>query len=345
VDVSLRLAVELPPVPASGPASLDTWWETALGSVRAGAQVVWFAGAPDGGGFPDDGGLPDGGGVPDGASTADGESETARWCDSCTIAAAAISQFDDVFLGVLSSLPHGRHPAILAREVTTLDVLSGGRAALLLQWTGMGGVGVGSGFGVASGFGVGFGSLDAQQVDHPDPGGEACEYLSEAMAVSRAVFQDDDPIFEGRYLHVSGAVNRPAPARPGGPPLLVLVPPGASELVARDPDASSFLRQAVLAAAAIVCPDDPVEVATWRTLLDDAARVLWTTAAPTHAPKVVVRTTVPRAATDDVVSEPPASRVARLAASRGAGADGIIVRLPSARVPDELGDCFEPWRR
>lgn len=317
--MSLRFAVELPPVPASGPVSLEPWWETALGSVRAGAQVVWFAGAPEGGG------------APEGVSTDDGEIETARWCDACTIAAAAISQFDEVFLGVVSSLPHGRHPAILAREVTTLDVVSGGRAALLLQWTGADR--------------VGFGSADAQTADQPDARWEVCEYLSEAMAVCRAVLQDDDPIFEGRYLHVSGAVNRPAPARPGGPPLLVLVPDGASELVARDPDASSFLRQAVLSAAAIVCPDDPDEVATWRTLLDDAAPVLWTTAAPSHAPKIVVRTTAPRAATDDVMCEPSGSWVARLAASRAAGADGISVRLPSARVPDELGDWFEPWRR
>jgi alkanesulfonate monooxygenase SsuD/methylene tetrahydromethanopterin reductase-like flavin-dependent oxidoreductase (luciferase family) len=323
VDASLRLAVELPPVPASGSVSLEPWWETALGSVRAGAQLVWFAGITEGGRLSDD------------VNTAAGESETPRWCDACTLASSAVSQFDDVFLGVVSSLPQGRHPAILAREVTTLDVLSGGRAALLLQWTGMDG--------------AGFASSDAQTIDRrgnqPDALWEACEYLSEAMAVCRAVFQDDDPIFEGRYLHVSGAVNRPAPTRPGGPPLFVLVPDGAWELVARDPDASSFLRQALLAAAAIVCPDDPDEVATWRTLLDEAARVLWTSAAPSHAPKVVVRTTVPRAPTADVVSEPSASWSAQLGASRAAGADGISVRLPSASVPDELGDCFAPWRR
>ncbi|MGH9100014.1 MAG: hypothetical protein ACRDV8_07280, partial [Acidimicrobiales bacterium] len=98
MDPSLRLAVELPPVPAAiGAASLEPWWEMALASASAGAGVVWFTGGPAPG-------MPPGHGP---------------GCDACTIAAAAVTVVDTALLGVVSAVPADRHPAVLARDVTT----------------------------------------------------------------------------------------------------------------------------------------------------------------------------------------------------------------------------------
>ena len=341
------LAVELPPVPAAGPASLDPWWEAVFAAARAGAGMVWFTGVADAGGpaagdpaVLDPAVLDPAVLDPAVLDPADGDLEAGdflavpRWCDSCTIAAAAVSRIDGVLLGVVSELPRDRHPSVLAREVTTLDVLSAGRAAVVLRWAGAG-----------------------RPARVPEGLSTACEHLGEAVAICRAVLQDDDPVFEGHHLHIAGAVNRPPPLQEGGPLIFVHAPSGATELVRRGAGASSLLRQAVAAAAAIVCPDDPQEIASWRGLVEDAAAGLWTRGAPREVPRIVCRTTLPFQT--------------RLTAARAAGADGVVVRLPGIRpggalsgagagaggaagaaagqpveqLAEQLAGCFEPWQR
>jgi len=323
VDPALRLAVELPPVPLRGDttsALLDPWWEMARAAVAAGAGTVWLTGGS-------------GAEVPPGADPA---------CDPCTMAGAAATQVGSCLVGVVSGLPADRHPAVLARDVTTLDVVSGGRAAVLLRWTGSGAAHEGA-------------------ADLPAGLPEACEYLGEALAVCRSVLQDDDPVFEGRYLHVAGALNRPPPRRPGGPPLLVEVPAGVAGLARREAGPGLLLRQASSAASAIVCPDDPGEIASWRDLVADATAALWTGVYPEQIPPVVCRTTLRHAWTEPTTrARTGAVARSRLDAARAAGADGVIVRMPSGRRGDEslrfeaddaermgrdLADCFEPWRR
>jgi alkanesulfonate monooxygenase SsuD/methylene tetrahydromethanopterin reductase-like flavin-dependent oxidoreductase (luciferase family) len=292
MDPSLRLAIELPPVPQGG-ASLDPWWEVSAASVRAGAPLVWFTGeAP-----PDEGGG------------------RAPSCDACTIAAAAATVLDTAMLGVVSGLPLDRHPAVLARDVTALDVVSTGRAAVRLCWTGPG-------------------AIDGGPVSHPRGLSEACRYLGEAVAVCRAVLQDEDPVFEGRYLHVAGALNRPPPNRPGGPPIFVDVPSGVAGLARRDAGSAFLLRQAVIAATAIVCPDDPGEIASLRAIVEDAAASLWTRDDPMEVPAVVCRTTFWHA-TDPVQRAGAQDRVSsRLEEAHTAGAEGVVVRMPSGRRGD-----------
>ncbi len=95
-----------------------------------------------------------------------------------------------------------RNPALLAKEVTTLDVLSGGRAVL----------GIGAAWFDKEHEGLGFAF---------PPLAERFDRLSEALIICRAMFSEDAPSFEGRYYRIKGAVNRPRPVREGGPPILI----------------------------------------------------------------------------------------------------------------------------
>jgi len=95
-----------------------------------------------------------------------------------------------------------RNPALLAKEVTALDVLSGGRAVL----------GIGAAWFEAEHEGLGF--------TFP-PLAERFDRLEEALIICRAMFTQDTPSFEGRFYRIQGAVNRPRPVQKGGPPILV----------------------------------------------------------------------------------------------------------------------------
>jgi F420-dependent oxidoreductase-like protein len=94
-----------------------------------------------------------------------------------------------------------RAPGLLAKAVTTLDVISGGRAVL----------GVGAGWDAAehAAYGIGFPGL-----------GERFDRLDEELAICRAMFGDQQASFTGRYYTVRGAYNSPRPVR-GGIPVLV----------------------------------------------------------------------------------------------------------------------------
>ena len=95
-----------------------------------------------------------------------------------------------------------RNPAHLAKIVTTLDVISAGRAIL----------GIGAAWYDVEHEGLGF--------DFP-PAGERLDRLEEALQICRAMFREEAPSFEGRYYRINEARNVPAPVQPGGPAILV----------------------------------------------------------------------------------------------------------------------------
>src|SRR4029453_10506304 len=95
-----------------------------------------------------------------------------------------------------------RNPALLAKVVTTLDVISGGRAVL--------GIGARCFEPGHTGYGFRFPSLR-----------ERLDRLEEALEIIRAMFRGERPSFEGRYYRTSEALNVPLPLRPGGPPILI----------------------------------------------------------------------------------------------------------------------------
>jgi alkanesulfonate monooxygenase SsuD/methylene tetrahydromethanopterin reductase-like flavin-dependent oxidoreductase (luciferase family) len=95
-----------------------------------------------------------------------------------------------------------RNPAMLAKTVTTLDVVSGGRALL----------GIGAAWNEDEHLGYGF--------DFPRVG-ERMDRLDEALTIIRAMFSEERPSFDGKHYRIRDALNVPRPIQLGGPKILV----------------------------------------------------------------------------------------------------------------------------
>jgi F420-dependent oxidoreductase-like protein len=94
-----------------------------------------------------------------------------------------------------------RAPGLLAKAVTTLDVISGGRAVL----------GVGAGWDVAE--------HEAYGIDFPGLG-ERFDRLDEELAICRALLRTVRASYTGKFYAVKDAYNSPRPVR-GSIPVLV----------------------------------------------------------------------------------------------------------------------------
>ena len=95
-----------------------------------------------------------------------------------------------------------RHPALLAKTASTLDVLSGGRLVL----------GVGAGWQRNE--------YDAHGYPYPS-NAERLEQLREGIAVLKAMFTAENPTFRGKYFAIEGAYNQPRPVQKPHPPIMV----------------------------------------------------------------------------------------------------------------------------
>jgi len=122
--------------------------------------------------------------------------------EAYTLLGALAAQTTTARLGTLVTGVTYRNPAILAKQITTLDVISGGRAVL----------GIGAAWFAAEHEGLG--------VDFP-PVGERMDRLEEALLICRAMLRCDRPVFNGRYYRVRYPINSPAPLQAGGPPVLI----------------------------------------------------------------------------------------------------------------------------
>ena len=110
--------------------------------------------------------------------------------------AALARETKRVRLGTLVTGVTYRNPALLAKTVTTLDVLSGGRAIL----------GIGAAWNEDEHRGFGF--------EFP-PVRERMDRLEEALTIIHAMFTEDQPSFEGTHHRIEAGPQRPAthPAR------------------------------------------------------------------------------------------------------------------------------------
>lgn len=122
--------------------------------------------------------------------------------EAYTLLGALAARTQSAKLGTLVTGVTYRNPAILAKIVTALDVISRGRAFL----------GIG-----AAWFDV---EHDALGVDFP-PVKERFERLEEALQITRAMFRGERPTFEGTHYRVKDVINSPAPITPGGPPIMI----------------------------------------------------------------------------------------------------------------------------
>jgi alkanesulfonate monooxygenase SsuD/methylene tetrahydromethanopterin reductase-like flavin-dependent oxidoreductase (luciferase family) len=86
--------------------------------------------------------------------------------------------------------------------VTTLDVISGGRAML----------GIGAAWYDVEHAGLGFAF---------PPAAERLSRLEEAVQICRAMFTEQSPTFHGDFYSIDEAWNLPRPLQPNGPPILI----------------------------------------------------------------------------------------------------------------------------
>jgi F420-dependent oxidoreductase-like protein len=128
--------------------------------------------------------------------------ETEPMMEAYTTLAALATQTSRVKLGTLVTGVTYRNPALLAKMVTTLDVISKGRAIL----------GIGAAWNEDEHIGYG--------LEFP-PIKERMDRLGEALTIAKLMFTQDRPSFEGNYYRIHRALNVPRPVQPGGPKILV----------------------------------------------------------------------------------------------------------------------------
>jgi len=129
-------------------------------------------------------------------------SEEEPMLEAYTTLGALAAKTDRVLLGTMVTGVTYRNPAMLAKIITTLDVISRGRAVL----------GIGAAWNESEHAGYGF--------EFP-PIGRREDRLEEALTIAKAMFTEERPSFEGTYYRIERALNRPRPIRPGGPSILV----------------------------------------------------------------------------------------------------------------------------
>ena len=116
-----------------------------------------------------------------------------------------------------------RHPALLAKEVATLDFLSGGRFEL--------------------GLGAGVGSFDYRQLGLAfDTGGKRVERFEEALSIIKKLFTGESVHFCGKHYTITEMKGLPRPAQQPHPPVAI---GGAGKrmlsLAAREADSISIM--------------------------------------------------------------------------------------------------------
>jgi F420-dependent oxidoreductase-like protein len=115
---------------------------------------------------------------------------------------ALAASTERVQLGTLVTGVTYRNPALVAKMVTTLDIVSKGRAVL----------GIGAAWYEPEHDGLGF-EFPAVR--------ERMDRLAEAVQICRALFREPTPSFTGRYYKIDKAHNVPRPLQDGGPRIMI----------------------------------------------------------------------------------------------------------------------------
>jgi F420-dependent oxidoreductase-like protein len=123
--------------------------------------------------------------------------------EALTALAGLAAATERVRLGSLVLCAGFRHPAMVAKAATTIDLLSGGRLDL--------------------GFGAGWYEDEYRAFGYRfGPARERFEVLEETVEVLSLMFGEQEPVtWEGRHFRLHNAYCRPRPAQRPGPPLWV----------------------------------------------------------------------------------------------------------------------------
>jgi F420-dependent oxidoreductase-like protein len=128
--------------------------------------------------------------------------ETDPMLEAYTTLAALSQRTTKVRLGTQVTGVTYRNPAFLAKVVTTLDVISKGRALM----------GIGAAWNEDEHRGYGY--------EFP-PIKERMDRLDEALAIITAMFREERPSFDGVHYRIDRALDVPRPLRPRGPRIMV----------------------------------------------------------------------------------------------------------------------------
>lgn len=122
--------------------------------------------------------------------------------EAYTLLGGLAARTESARLGTLVTGVTYRNPAVLAKCVTAVDVISKGRALL--------------------GIGAAWFDVEHEALDVPfPPVKERMERLEDALRICRAMFTQRQSTVEGTHHRVTDAWNVPQPVRPGGPPIMV----------------------------------------------------------------------------------------------------------------------------
>jgi len=119
-----------------------------------------------------------------------------------TLLSALAARTSTVRLGAMVGGVTYRNPAFLAKTVTTLDIVSGGRAiwSIGAAWFEL----------EHNAYGYDFGTFT-----------DRFEKLEEAVQIVKSMFVNERTSFDGKWFTVRDALNSPKPVQPGGPPVLI----------------------------------------------------------------------------------------------------------------------------
>jgi F420-dependent oxidoreductase-like protein len=119
-----------------------------------------------------------------------------------TALAYAAGQTEKITLGTMVTGTVYRHPGILVKTVTTLDVLSGGRAWL--------------------GIGAAWNDEESRALGVPfPPVAERFERLEETLQIARQMWAGDESPYQGKHYRLERPLNSPPALRRPHPPILV----------------------------------------------------------------------------------------------------------------------------
>ena len=122
--------------------------------------------------------------------------------EACTTLGYLAAHTSRVRLGMMVASATMRPPAVLVKAVTTLDVLSGGRAWL--------------------GIGAGYNQQEADDMGFVLPPTAArFEWLEDTLMLARQMWNGDDSAFAGHRVDAARPIGRPLPVTAPHPPILI----------------------------------------------------------------------------------------------------------------------------
>jgi F420-dependent oxidoreductase-like protein len=180
----IRIGLQIPNfnLPGVAPEQLyDTLTDIATTAERSGFQSIW---------------------VMDHLNQIPGVGPMEHWMLEGNVALMALAaRTQKLHVGLMVGGVTYRNPAFFAKQTTTIDVLSGGRAI----------------------FGIGAAWFEAEHEAFGyrfPPIAERFEHLEDALRIARAMFTEDQPTVEGTHSSVKAIYNNPRPIR-GDIPIMV----------------------------------------------------------------------------------------------------------------------------